>query len=936
MATRVRLGVATRVRLGVATRVRLGVAARVRLGLAAAAACLLLASARNAQANLELHPPLDGSLGVWLSAGPMTAESAARALRTIQIPSLGEPISPGGGSWRLLHTARGALDLRRKLNLGKKSGAVVLLSGVVVLRRKLNGWLLISADGSATARVSGRQVWSKAATSLRGHAWDVIPLKLDKGRHSIVLRLTHPGRHFAVAVRIIDREHLLAPPQMTVSLPGVAAKTRERLLEQLLSAELLPGLSVRGYAPRLELSYRRGAPGSSLPVTLTLSGAGAPQQLSAGVIPNTPHGLAPLSIRLPRTAGGATATGQRLKVTVRVGTAARHLELALDPQAAQLLLQAQKRITALRSQPQAKLADSEVIASTLQYRSRQLTQATSRREVAKAAQSLRTLLSALDDGRDPLREPGLVALARASVDGDLDPLLLHIPRGSGEPGARLPLVVALHGMNGSPEGIVRAFLNTHHTGPSVSGFVLAPHAHGNAFYRGPGERTVLDALEWALKTLPIDPDRVSITGVSMGGTGTAHIAFRHAGRFAAAAPLCGYHSYFIRRDTSDRSLTDWEKQRMHHWSPTSWADNGNNLPLWVAHGKKDFPLENSRVLIDRYRTLGYKITAEWPDTGHAVWEESYAGARLFNWLSRQRREPQPRRVVLKSDALRFARRAWVTITRLAQPARMAQIDARVSGPERLTIKTKGVHSFTLKRPRRHVGSGALEVEIDGERLRIAPQERLAFRRRQGGWEKGAERSGRGHKRAGLEGPIRDVFYEPLLFTYGTGSEHTRRANREVAEAWAQFRNGPDVRYRVLPDFALDHASEQSHAVVAVGTADDHLLLRSLRGKLPIEVKRNAVVFGTQRFAGAEVGATYISENPRAPGRYLLVITGNGAAGIWRALSLPRLLPDFVVYDATLGPAAAEQVLSAGKVLAAGFFDQRWQPPPSFGGPRGPK
>ena len=32
------------------------------------------------------------------------------------------------------------------------------------------------------------------------------------------------------------------------------------------------------------------------------------------------------------------------------------------------------------------------------------------------------------------------------------------------------------------------------------------------------------------------------------GTGSAFVALRHPDRFSAASPLCGYHSYFVRRD----------------------------------------------------------------------------------------------------------------------------------------------------------------------------------------------------------------------------------------------------------------------------------------------------------------------------------------------------------------------------------------------------
>jgi cysteine desulfurase len=49
-----------------------------------------------------------------------------------------------------------------------------------------------------------------------------------------------------------------------------------------------------------------------------------------------------------------------------------------------------------------------------------------------------------------------------------------------------------------------------------------------------GERAVLDAIDAMVARFPLDRDRITITGASMGGTGAASIALRHPDRFAAA------------------------------------------------------------------------------------------------------------------------------------------------------------------------------------------------------------------------------------------------------------------------------------------------------------------------------------------------------------------------------------------------------------------
>jgi predicted esterase len=545
------------------------------------------------------------------------------------------------------------------------------------------------------------------------------------------------------------------------------------------------------------------------------------------------------------------------------------------------------------------------------------------------------LLDELDAARDPLLTPGLVTVARwSALDGEPEPMTLQVPASHGkDPARRYPLVVVLHGYGGTPSSVLRAFLDVERgsTGAKLDGFLLAPNAYGNAFYRGPGEHELLSAIDWALRVYPIDPLRVSITGVSMGGTGSAFVALRHADRFSAASPLCGYHSYFVRRDTSKRTILPWERHRMHHWSPASWAENGRNLPLYVAHGTKDFPLENSRVLIDRYRALGYSLSEEWPEIGHSVWDKTWDRARMWPWLSSRQRDPEPAHITLRTDSLSRGRQAWARIVRLAAPGQMATLDVRVDSPTRIVAAAEGVTAFALERTGRLAAGRTTSIELEGTSFSFAPSEPIALEQSSGAWRKGAAEPAGGQKRAGVEGPIREVFDQPLVFVWGSGDPRTARANREVAEAFARTRHGPGIHYRVTPDVAIDRKTLASHALFLVGTSADHRLLAEIGAALPIRVEKGALRLGARGYSRPGTGAIFVHPSPFARERSLVVVTGVDPAGIWRALSLPQLLPDFLVYDETLAPAAGEQILGRARVLAGGFFDEDWRLP-GEGGP----
>jgi predicted esterase len=633
---------------------------------------------------------------------------------------------------------------------------------------------------------------------------------------------------------------------------------------------------------------------------------------------------------LPRLSPEVVRDAHRWEFELRVGPTRRTYSWSLDPAAPALVRRAADVRQALGDGRLVGLIDARVVDATLELWLERLQGG--RAAAGMAAESLlrplATWLSELEAQHDPLVPPGVWEIARRSkLDGHPTPMSIHVPAAyAKDPSRRFPLVVLLHGYEGNPRRIMRAFLGQSGSDPVVDGFIVAPHAYGNSFYRGPGEQDALDAVDWMLEHYPIDPDRVSISGVSMGGTGAAHLALLNPERFSRAAPLCGYQSYFLRRDVAHRPTRPWEVRRMHHWSPASWAPNGRHLALWVAQGTRDLPLSNSRVLVDAYRQLGYPVTAEWPDTGHAVWEKTYAGARLWRWLSGATRGRGAAHLTFTTDALRYGTLDWLRVTALGDGENLGRIDAERVSPDRVVVKTTDVTGFELDRDRARLGPDRVTIEIDGVALSFAAAEPLAAHRDPGGWHPGPPNRGVRDKRAGVEGPIDDAFLGPLIFVYGSLDPRWTRANREVADTLARLRYGVQIRYPVVSDRELDRALEATHSLVLVGNAQSHSLIRRLDAALPIRVVGDAVRVGGQSFPGPTTGTTFVYPNPEHPEHYLLLVEGVGVPGLYYALSLPALLPDFAVYDSLVAPAAGQQILGTAEVLGAGFFRSDWSLP----------
>ena len=92
-------------------------------------------------------------------------------------------------------------------------------------------------------------------------------------------------------------------------------------------------------------------------------------------------------------------------------------------------------------------------------------------------------------------------------------------------------------------------------------------------------------------------------------------------------------------------------------------------------------------------------------------------------------------------------------------------------------------------------------------------------------------------------------------------------------------------------------------------------------------------FAGRQFKGDKLGAIYVYPHPDNPTQVIGVITAPTPLGLWQALSLPVLLPDFFVFDSRTSPAAGEPILGRrARVLAAGYFNNDWALPAQLNDP----
>ena len=196
------------------------------------------------------------------------------------------------------------------------------------------------------------------------------------------------------------------------------------------------------------------------------------------------------------------------------------------------------------------------------------------------------------------------------------------------PNTKYPVIIFLHGIgekgNGSPTDLQKIAglalprmiangnpMRFYWNGKWETFIVLSPqlsHAYGDwsPFY-------VEEMIKHATTTLRGDPNRIFLTGLSLGGGAVFRIGSVLASKLAGIAPVC----------PTCQSV---------NWQTIASA----NLPVWTFHAKDD-PVaswgcsQNPVNAINSYNPLVKAKVTLWPDGNHWIWDRAYDPA--YNWQS---------------------------------------------------------------------------------------------------------------------------------------------------------------------------------------------------------------------------------------------------------------------------------------------------------------
>jgi hypothetical protein len=442
-----------------------------------------------------------------------------------------------------------------------------------------------------------------------------------------------------------------------------------------------------------------------------------------------------------------------------------------------------------------------------------------------------------------------------------------------------------------------------------------------------GEIDSLEILDFLKKQYRIDDSRVVARGFSMGGAACWQYAVHYPTLFCAAAPGAGFAETreFLNDFQNEVVKPTWyEKKLWRMYDATESAQNIFNIPTVAYSGEIDKQKQAADVMAREMKKVGLELThIIGPKTGHSY--EKAAKEELSKRIDAFVEKGLPtgrKEIKFVTHTLRYNECDWLRIDGLEKHWEPATVIGKFENGNRFELLVSNVTRLTVKAPSGEVKIGVRQGRIHSSiGISIAPQfikpiNEITVHQGPQGWSGGDETNNPNQLRKthGLQGPIDDAFMDAFIMVKPTGTPMNAAIGKwadaemkHAVEHWRQQFRG-DARVKADTDITEDDIKNNN--LVLWGDPKSNAILAKIADKLPLKEFGDSTV------------TLCIYPNPLNPKKYVVLNSGftyREYAYLNNARQVP-MLPDYAIVDVSTPPNSR----FPGKVVRAGFFDEKWQ------------
>ncbi len=531
----------------------------------------------------------------------------------------------------------------------------------------------------------------------------------------------------------------------------------------------------------------------------------------------------------------------------------------------------------------------------------------------------------------------------SKIDGSVQPYGVNVPT-NWKPTDKTPRPLSfwLHGRNDklSELAFVNGELKAKPEFTPGGGFVVQLYGRFCNANKFAGEADLFEAWEDVRRRYPVDAERVSALGFSMGGAAAWHFSTHHAGLWAATSAGAGFAetSVYAKVFAAGKEPPPWWEQVLWRcYDATAYAGNLANTAMIGYSGELDPQKQSADIMETAMAGEGLKLERYiGPNTAHKYEPETkkQIAARLDELIAKGR-EPMPPKVRFTTYTLRYNKMEWIEIDALEKHWERADVAAELVDEGTFRVTTKNVAAFTIALP---AGPAPLDktrpprLVIDGTELvgpTVKEQWTAKFCKLGGKWQGLPPDFGTGvHKKHGLQGPIDDAFMGSFILVRPNGKPLNDKigawAKGELDRAIVEWRRVFRGEARVKSDTAITAEDIANSNLVLWGDPSSNSVLAKVLPKLPITWDAKKLIVGKLETSAADHAPILIFPNPLNSDRYVVLnssFTFREGSNTTNSQQTPKL-PDWAVIDLKTPPSAKWP----GLVVDAGFFDEQWRLP----------
>jgi predicted esterase len=454
-----------------------------------------------------------------------------------------------------------------------------------------------------------------------------------------------------------------------------------------------------------------------------------------------------------------------------------------------------------------------------------------------------------------------------------------------------------------------------------------------------GRLDALEVLEHARKRFEPDPQRIYLTGHSMGGHGTWFLGATYPDKWAAIAPCAGYPTLkgYGSADglipDSSASPTGQLLLRAGNQSDViRLVTNYKPLGVYISHGDAD------RVVSVNYARQMRKLLAEFHGDMHYYehpggehwftnsvdWQPLFD---FFKWHTR------PVDTAVNSIDFMTANPGisfsyyWASVQQQEQPLQFSRIQLKRNRAEKSitgTTENARLLGFDMKEFSR---GDAVRITLDGSAVTYTvtgTRDTLYLIKDNGKWTTTAK-PGLNQKGPHRYGTFKDAFNNNMVFVYGTTG--TREENawsfnkaRYDAETWYYRGNGA---VEIIPDKEFSPEKYKDRGIIIFGNKSNNAAWGAILSDCPIQVERNRISAGSKVLEGDDLAAYFVWPLHNSTIASVGVVTGTGIKGMNAATANQYFagasgFPDYMVFRLKMLENGVDEV------KLAGFYDNNWK------------